>query len=309
MLGIQAIGTYLPEVRINNMDRIAEFERDASFVHEKIGFYNLRRKPENYETSDMCVEAYKDLLKSCNLDPSEIDCLVVCTQNPDGHGLPHTSAIVHKKLELKDSVAAFDISLGCSGFVYGLNIVEAFMQANNFSKGLFFTADPYSKILDKMDRNTELLFGDGASCTLISNTPKVVSKKAVFSTHGKLGHTIQVRADTGILEMNGRAVFRFVFEEVPRQIRQCLTANDLKLEDIDLFIVHQGSRFIVDHLAEALKVSSEKLPFSAEEIGNTVSSTIPLSLKDVLQEYKFNKILISGFGVGLSTATNILQRV
>ena len=207
MIGIEAIGTYLPKERIDNLQRMKEFKVDETFLKTKTGMLSLAVKVEGEETSDLCVAAFKDLEAKKDVSVSEIECIVVCTQNPDSKGLPHTSAIVHGKLGLPTSCAAFDVSLGCSGFVYSLSIIQAFMQANGFSKGLLFTADPYSKVVDAKDKNTSLLFGDGATVSLISDNPVWKTGKFLFGSQGSDSSAIQVREADGKLEMNGRGVF------------------------------------------------------------------------------------------------------
>lgn len=307
MNGIQAIGTYIPEGRIDNRQRMAQFDIDDSFLCEKIGMLHLAVKAEHEETSDLCCKAFIDLQLKVNIQPEEVDCIVVCTQNPDGIGLPHTSAIVHAKLGLLDSCAAFDISLGCSGFVYGLSVIQSFMEANGFSKGILFTADPYSKIVDPQDKNTSLLFGDGATATLISSTPIWRTGKFLFGSHGKEHVAIEVEQSTGNLNMNGRSVFSFSATVVPKNITAMLTANNLTIGDVDYFALHQGSRYIVDTLRKKLEVEDAMAPFVASDYGNTVSSSIPLVLSEV--DTKFNRIVIAGFGVGLSWASTVLFKV
>jgi 3-oxoacyl-[acyl-carrier-protein] synthase-3 len=307
MIGIQAIGKYLPVGRIDNKKRIEELNVDETFLEEKIGMLQLAVKSEEEETSDLCVKAFYDLQQISGIQPNDVECMIVCTQNPDGHGLPHTSAIVHAKLDLLDSCAVFDISLGCSGFVYGLSVIQGFMQANGFSKGILFTADPYTKVVDKSDKNTSLLFGDGATATLISDTPIWRTGKFLFGSHG-LDHTsIMVEKNTNKLMMNGRAVFSFSAVIVPKNITEMLVSNSLTVEDIDCFALHQGSHFIVDTIAKRLGVEKSKVPFVAANYGNTVSSSIPLILSDINRIYE--RIVISGFGVGLSWASTVLHKI
>lgn len=306
MIGIQAIGTYIPANRIDNLQRMAQFKVDEAFLREKTGMLRLAVKADDEETSDLCCKAFGDLQRKTALKPEEVECIVVCTQNPDGHGLPHTSAIVHAKLGLQDSCAAFDISLGCSGFVYGLSVIQGFMQANGFRKGVLFTADPYSKIVNEQDKNTSLLFGDGATATLISDTPVWRSGKFLFGSHGKENAAIAVEPN-GKITMNGRAVFSFSATVVPRNITTMLAANDLKVADIDCFALHQGSRYIVDTLKKKLDIAEGKAPFVAADYGNTVSSSVPLILSDI--EVGARRVVIAGFGVGLSWASTVLFRV
>jgi 3-oxoacyl-[acyl-carrier-protein] synthase-3 len=309
MLGIKAIASYFPEQRVNNVDRAEETGKSVEFIVDKVGFTSLLRKSEEEDTSDLCVQAFEALLeKKPDINREEIDCLIVVTQNPDGFGLPHTSAIVQHKLGLSENVAAFDVSLGCSGFVYALDVIQAFMSAQGMRQGLLFTADPYSKVIDPQDYNTELLFGDAAAVTYITENPVFVSRKSTYSTNGKLSHSIKVDENTRTLSMRGNNVFKFAVSKVPPQIEKCLEKNGLNKSDIDLYLLHQGSKYIIDNLVPILGVDADKVPFLAAETGNTVSSSIPLMLEQTMDTDE-KMILISGFGVGLSWATSVLERV
>jgi 3-oxoacyl-[acyl-carrier-protein] synthase-3 len=230
---------------------------------------------------------------------------VLVTQNPDGQGLPHTSAILHGKLGLSPRCFAFDISLGCSGFVAGLAAIKGFMDVAGLKKGLLVTADPYSKVIDPEDRNTVLLFGDGAAATLISDTPVWEIGAFDCGTLGKSWEALVVR-ENGKLEMNGRAVFDFSAMQVPPSLAPALEANGMTVDDVDLAILHPGSKYIVDTVAKRAKLSN--VARGAENYGNTVSSSIPLLLENVSPE-KVPRVLVSGFGVGLGWATTVLRSV
>ena len=308
MIGIKGTGIYLPDRRHSNFDRLEKFDMTEDFVRDKIGFTNLASKEPGQETSDLCMLAWEDLKRSHPISPDVVDCLVVCSQNPDGHGLPHTSAIVHEKLGLSENCASFDISLGCSGFVYGLSVIQSFMETNGLKNGLFFTADPYSKVIDRDDKKTATLFGDGAAVTWIGLEPRFRTGHFVFGSNGKKHEGIIVR-DNGILEMNGRAVFTFSVRVVPKNILEMLEKNQLKAEQIDLFLLHQGSLHIVNSIADALGVAREKCPFHSAEYGNTVSSSIPMLLHREFDNPNMKTTVISGFGVGLSWASTILYRI
>jgi 3-oxoacyl-[acyl-carrier-protein] synthase III len=307
VIGIEDIAAYIPANSLSNLERAALAGKTADFITDKVGFKHVVRKAPDEETSDLCVRAFEKLLAKRPLDRQAIDCLIVCTQNPDGHGLPHTSAVVHAKLGLGPDVAAFDISLGCSGFVYGLSIAIAFMQANGLRRGLLFTADPYSKVLSSQDYDTELLFGDAAAVTYLTDAPVYRMRKPRFASDGKLRHSIQVSAESGHLSMLGSNVFKFTMGVVPEQIENCLKDNGLSKDDIDLYLFHQGSKFIVDNLGRKLGLSAERAPFEAADLGNTVSSTLPLMLEGRIAAGP-KRILLSGFGVGLSWATTVLER-
>ncbi len=222
MIGIKAIGHYIAPERISNLARSRQAGKDAAFISDKIGFESLARLPEGVETSDMCVAAFANLQRYTAIRSENVDCLIVCTQNPDAHGLPHTSAIVHKKLGLKYEVACFDISLGCSGYIYGLAVIDSFMRANGLRCGLLFTADPYSRIIDPDDWDTELLFGDAATVTWLGEDPVYRCRPAMFGTDGSLGHSIAVSPRDGKLTMLGSNVFKFSMTAVPDQIKRYL---------------------------------------------------------------------------------------
>jgi 3-oxoacyl-[acyl-carrier-protein] synthase-3 len=306
MLGIKAIGRFIAPETISNIARSVEAGKDEAFIRDKIGFESLARLPAGKEASDMCVAAFADLQRGVDIRNEDVDCLIVCTQNPDAHGLPHTSAIVHKKLGLKHDVACFDISLGCSGYVYGLAVINAFMQANGLRNGLLFTADPYSRIIEPGNWDTDLLFGDAATATWMGEGPIYSCRPAMFATDGSLGHSITVPERGGKLTMLGSNVFKFSMTVVPEQIDRYLQRESLSRDDIDLFLFHQGSRFIVENLAKKMGIDPAKVPFEAAQTGNTVSSSLPLLLQPRLSK-PLPRILMSGFGVGLSWATMVID--
>lgn len=307
MLGIQNIGSYIPKETVDNFQQADRFETDREFVEQKIGVLTLPRLGEDETVVSACLNAFQNLRRKEDIDLEQVDCVVLCTQNPDNGGLPHNSALIHRELGLSEDCACFDIGLACSGYVYGLSIIQSFMAANGLKKGLFFTCDPYSRILNQNDKNTCLLFGDAASVTLISETPRYVLERAKFSTKGAGSQALRKNEDSK-LEMNGRAVFNFALQDVPKQITGLLDASGLTAEDIDLFLLHQGSRYMLENTIKRAGIPLEKAPVRLSKTGNTVSSSIALLLESEL-DGGHRTILISGFGVGLSWATAIYKRV
>ncbi len=305
MIGIEHISTYVPTTRIENLSRLEKFDINETFISDKIGMVSLAVKDHGDQTSDLCVKAVNQLLIEKGEILSEIECLVVCTQNPDDYGLPHTSAIVHGKLDLPSSCACFDVSLGCSGYVYGLSIIRSFMESNGYKKGLLITADPYSKVIDMDDKNTSLLFGDAATVTLMSDQPVWQIGKSIFGTDGSRNEAIRVRGSDRKFEMAGRAVLDFCANVVPDNIRETLAANNFQLGDIDKIILHQGSKFIVNMIIKRMELDPAKVPFEATSYGNTVSSSIPMILAN---EKDAQSVILSGFGVGVSWGSVVLMR-
>jgi 3-oxoacyl-[acyl-carrier-protein] synthase-3 len=306
MIGIKSIDYYIPEKNISNHERKDTFNISDDFIDTKIGVAKVSRIESGSDTSDLCAAAYDMFLNNqTTFNPEDLDIVIVCTQNPD-FNLPHTSAILHGRFDLPSSCAAFDLSLGCSGYVYGLSIIESFMKSSNMKHGLLFTADPYSKIIDENDKNTALLFGDAASVTYISNDPVYTNGKFTFGTKGAGYEHLICR--NGKLHMNGREIFNFAARTVPNDIKEVLKLNHLEINEIDRFLFHQGSKFIIDFLIKRVGLDKNKTPYAIKNYGNTVSSSIPIMLKGCIDDYSIKKILISGFGVGLSWASGILTR-
>ncbi|MBK2094775.1 ketoacyl-ACP synthase III [Francisella philomiragia] len=304
MLGITDIASYLPDNKLSNYDKKDKFDIDDDFIEQKIGVKSYSVKEEGDKTSDLCVKAFNNLERKKSIDKSKIDCCIVVTQNPD-YNIPHTSAVVHSKLNLPNNCACFDISLGCSGYVYGLSNIISFMKNNNLKNGLLFTADPYSEIVDQNDKNTALLFGDAATVTYISEDSVLELKDILFGTDGS--NYKELICENGKLYMNGRAVFTFTATMIPKHISQLLEKNNFADKDIDKYVLHQGSKYIVDTIRKRLKADESKVVFDMYDYGNTVSSSIPIILEKELSKNS-NRIVISGFGVGLSWASAILER-
>ena len=304
MIGIAQIGVYIPENRQSNLELLDKFDVTEDFIRDKIGVLSRARKQPNEKSSDLCIRAFDNLKRKIEFSTDDIDCCVVVTQNPD-FNIPHVSAIVHGTLGLPDHCACFDISLGCSGYVYALSVVSAFMQANGMSKGLLFTADPYSEIIDENDKNTVLIFGDGASVTLLDTEARLVPLAFDFGTDGS-GYMNLINKEK--IFMNGRAVFNFSATRVPQSIESLLEKTGLCKEQIDRWYLHQGSKYIVDTISRRAVLDASKVMFGMHEYGNTVSSSIPILLADDLSSLQQGaKIGISGFGVGLSWASAILE--
>lgn len=305
MIGICDIATYIPPHRMNNAEAAARFGMDENFLKNKLGVLKRSIAETDERSSDMALRALKLLCEQSSLDTSQIGVLIVVTQNPDVN-LPHVSAIIHGKAGLPETCAAFDISLGCSGYVYGLSVIHAFMQANDIRHGVLITADPYSKIIDSQDKSTSLLFGDAATATLLGPDATFSLGEFSFGTRGKAYEALITH--DGILHMDGREVFNFAATGIPSDIEKILGKSQLKIADIDCFILHQGSRYIVDTITKRAGLPPEKVRFGMQEYGNTVSSSIPLLLREELDNKKIRQIVLSGFGVGLSWASCILKR-
>jgi 3-oxoacyl-[acyl-carrier-protein] synthase-3 len=304
-LGIQDVATYIPVGKIDNLAQGQRHEVDSDFVLHKIGARFLPRFGEDETVTSACQRAFENLLNKSDLKVEDVECIVVCTQTPDRGGIPHTSALVQAAIDAPESSACFDVGLGCSGYVYCLQLIASFMQMHGMRKGLLFTCDPYSKIIDVNDKNTSLLFGDAATVTLISDKPKLVSRYVKFATRGD-GAEALTKIDNKLF-MNGRAVFNFALTDIPVQINEVIEGAGLNKDEIDLFLLHQGSRFMLENTIKRVRDIAEKAPVDLDETGNTVSSSIPVLLERYMDD-SVGTVLMSGFGVGLSWATAIYKK-
>lgn len=305
MTGIEAIAVYVPERRDSNLDLMARFEVEEVFLSEKIGVLQRAIKAEDEDTSDMALKALENLLAQTGMAREEIQALVVVTQNPDSN-LPHVSGLVHGRANLSADCAAFDLSLGCSGYVYGLSVLQSFLASNGMVRGVLITCDPYSKVIDPADKNTVLLFGDASTATLIGPKPIFTCDPFVLGTQGDLTGALACR--NGTLQMNGREVFNFAATTIPRHIDKLLAKAAMTRDEVDCYIFHQGSRYIVETLTKRLGLDRDKVRMDIQDIGNTVSSSIPILLQRELADKAMKKVVLCGFGVGLSWASCICKR-
>jgi len=314
-IGIENIEYYLPKASISSNELAQRFGFSLQFVEKKIGVKRIFTAGENEMSSDLAVKAVEKLFNTRPDIKDRVDIIVVITQTPD-YQLPHTAALVQKKIGLKESVASFDLSLGCSGFVYGLSILKGFMEQNKNEYGILVTVDTYSKIIDNTDKNTKPLFSDAAAATLLSRKPILIPQRFTFGTSGYKYDKLILRSrnksqvnDDDFLYMDGRGIFELVADEVPRDINKCLALNGVALPEIDYFIFHQASSFMLDTLKKKLGIDDDsKVINCIDQYGNTVSSSIPMVIKTALPKLRDKKVklLISGFGVGLSWSSTIL---
>ena len=300
MISIKSISTYIPNDYLNLENRFKKINKN--FLKQKIGALKVSRKKNNEDVIKMCIKAFNNQKKKINL--KKVKLIILCTQNPEFRGLPHNSALLQKEIKLNNKVACLDISQGCAGYLYGIKTSESFLKKGE--QALFFTCDPYSKIIKSKDYKTELLFGDVATLTVLENGLFTNQKKLIsseFYTNGNYYDSII--NENGLLKMNGKNVMEFSKNQVPLFIKSFLKKNKLKISQIDKFYFHQGSKHIVETINKSLNLKkSQQSPF-IKNIGNSVSSSIPLLLsQDNLLKKK--KIIICGFGVGLSISVGLL---
>ena len=335
---INYIDYYLPEKRLTNEMINAEHpEWTANKISEKTGIYSRSIAADDEFASDMAVKVSQKLFLNQGISPESLDYLLYCTQSPD-YFLPTTACTLQERLGLPNSTAALDFNLGCSGYVYGLSLAKSLVLSGQAERMLFITSETYSKFIHPRDKSNKTLFGDGAAATIISSLPEgdinIKILGFVYYTDGKgydklivKNGAIRNRTSNGVdelsedgsffrnesyLYMDGKAIFEFTSFIVPPLIDRALLKNNLKKEDIDLFIFHQANAFMMQVVRKRCQIPEEKFFIYLKDCGNTVSSTIPIALKEAHDQGRIKpgmKILLAGFGVGLSAAVGVLEAV
>lgn len=319
---IGPISVYFPE-RIETNDQLqAEYpEWDMPLIEEKTGIRSRYISAPHETASDLAVAASEKLFAEHAIDRESIDFVLLCTQTPD-YPLPTTACLIQQRLGLRESCGALDFNLGCSGFVYGLAIAEGLIQSGAAKRILLLTSETYSKYIDADDRSLRTIFGDAAAATLVQSSSERSLHAFQFGTDGSGADTLLV-ADGGArqagdalkprhrkrwksrLYMDGPSLLSFTVVAVPKLIEQVLELAHLHRDDVQLYLLHQATRKMLEQLQVRLELDSQRLPIMLENYGNTVSSTLPILISDLRREGRLvagtNSLLI-GFGVGWSWA-------
>ena len=328
---IKAISYYLPEKVLTNEDLVKEFpEWSVDKVASKVGVNIRHLSAENETAGDMAEKAAKRLFEEYDIKPSEIDFVMLCTQSPD-YFLPSTACVLQDRLGIPTSAGAFDYNLGCSGCIYGMAMAKGLIAAGVAKNILLLTAETYNKYLHQDDKSNRSIFGDGAAACLISTDGIAEIGEFVLGTDGSGAEHLIVRTgaarqkqQTGIQEedseghirrddylyMNGGAIFNFTLDAVPAMMKQLLEKSGLQKESIDYYVFHQANRFMLNTIRKVCVLPKEKFYINLEHVGNTVSSTILIGLKDCMSKgliCKNMNVMCCGFGVGLSWGGTVLR--
>lgn len=305
---------YLPEGVITNAFLKDSCGADPEFLEKKIGIRERRISRPDEPTSEMAYRAAKKLFENNSVDPDTIDLVIVCTQNPD-YKLPTTACLVHEKLKLRKNCPAFDINLGCSGFLYSALTAGSYIQAGHAKNALIIMADEYSKIIDYHDKATATLFGDAASASLLTACRDGAGFVDFENGTDGSGAMNLVAFNSGVVKqpdkpaalfMNGREVFKFAISVVPDSCAKILDRRYLRVDQIKYCVFHQANAYMLGEIKKKMGLTDEQMVIDMDKYGNTVSSTIPIAFKNLLDGKKLapgDNVLFCGFGVGLSWST------
>lgn len=316
------IEIYLPETVEDNDRLAAEFPRwNMETIYAKTGIRRRHIAQRGQCASDLAVAAAERLFNLHQIDRGSIDFLLFCTQSPD-YLLPTTSCLIQHRLGLPTSIGALDFNLGCSGFVYGLALADGLIRSGAARRVLLLTAETYSRYIDSTDRSLRTIFGDGAAATLVEASAEPSLGSFVFGTDGSGGDALMVvgggarpegaglrprkrRRWPSSLFMDGPALVKFTLDVVPPLIERVLGQADWKRDDVDFYLMHQATTFMLDHLRGRLGLGAKEIPEALADYGNTVSSTLPILIYDLRQRGRLRpgkRNLLVGFGVGFSWA-------
>jgi 3-oxoacyl-[acyl-carrier-protein] synthase III len=327
---IRSIATHVPEALLTNEELAARFGNwSADQILKKTGIRERHIAAPSECASDLAFAAAMKLLDSERLSPSAVEALLFCSQAPD-YFLPTTACVLQDRLGLPKNILALDFNLGCSGYVVGLSLARGLIESGQVKTVLLLTADTYSKFIHPMDRSACTLFGDGAAATVLSATNDDAKglQAFLFGTDGRGAKQLMVPAggfrtprspQTAVamtdadgntrtaenLYMNGRDVFRFAITTVPKTVAQLMEDGGLTKETVDYLVLHQANRYIIDQLVRKMQWPAEKVPVHLERLGNTVSSSIPFALEQMMADGRLThgkRLLLVGFGVGYSWA-------
>jgi 3-oxoacyl-[acyl-carrier-protein] synthase-3 len=311
---IRDIAVVLPSGVLTSDEAASSTGLSAQVRREKLGIESVRVSVDGETPSVLGARAVDALLKQSGAEPGSIEFLIFVTQNPD-YRLPTTACLIQSRCGLPNSVLAFDINQGCSGYVVGLAQAHALLSAGLANRGILVTCDAYSRIVSQSDKDTFGLFGDAATATLLEATQPDEGLQAFqFGTDGlgaehlilRNGGALSNEADPrgNFLYMNGRAIYNFVTEKLPPELDRFLNRAGLSNDQVDAWFFHQANLFMNSKLCSLMKIPSEKAFFDIRETGNTVSSSIPLALSKAraLSGSEPKNLVFCGFGVGLSWA-------
>jgi len=333
---LKAISLYLPERILTN----DELHRDFPDVRMKdltrlTGVKQRHIAAEGETPVDMAEKAAQQLFMEHNISPSEIDFIILCTQWPD-YITPSSSCILQDRLNIPHSAGSMDISQGCTGYIYGLATAKGLVESGSARNVLLITSEAITKSIHDQDVSNMAIFGDGAAACLVSGTEAIAGVdigRFSFGTDGSgyediiiryggarfpltrytsenyKDKTGNVRNDTSFY-MNGPAIFTFSTKVAPKLLEEVIEKNSMLFEDIDFFIFHQANRIILETILKKNKIPPERSIIFLEEVGNTVSSTIPIALYEALKQGRVktgDKVFLGAFGVGLSWGGTVLR--
>lgn len=326
-ISIKGIAAAVPKLRVDNL-------KDHAFISEKerknivalTGIQAYRKAADNVCTSDLCAEAAQRLMNDLAIDPGTVDALVFATMTPD-YIIPSTACLLQDRLGLSTNAIAYDINMGCSGYIVGLYNAAMLIQGGGLKRVLLLAGDTQTKLCHDQDKNVVFLMGDGGTATLLeaadaATEPIIIQIRTDGRRYDKLyvpaggfrtpstkdTREIRIQADGGMrsmenIHMDGMEIFKFSTTDVVKSMQSFIQSHQIEVEDIDYLVLHQANKFMTDKVGRKLKIPLARVPYSLHEYGNTGAASIPLTMvchKEAFCSNPKTRCLLAGFGVGLS---------
>ncbi|HWL13797.1 MAG TPA: beta-ketoacyl-ACP synthase III [Ureibacillus sp.] len=306
--GIIGLGKYVPEKVVTNFDLEKTIDTNDEWIRTRTGIEERRIAGDEQDTSDLAIEAAKKAIENANISADQIGLILVATVTPD-RAFPSVACQIQEKLGAVNA-AAMDVSAACSGFIYALATAKQFIESNSYKYVLVVGVEKLSKVTDWNDRNTAVLFGDGACAAVMS---QVSDGRGILAfelgADGTGGKHLYLN-DEHTISMNGREVFKFAVRQMGESAVSVLEKAQLSKEDVDLLIPHQANIRIMEASRERLELPEAKLSKHIHKYGNTSSASIGLALADELEDGKINDddiIVLVGFGGGLTWGAAVIK--
>jgi len=320
--GIIGIGSYLPEKIVSNTDLEKIVDTTSEWIVERTGIMSRRIAEAHLSSSDLGAEAAKLAIKDANLQPEDIDMIISASSSPDCT-FPATACIIQEKIKAK-SAAAFDIQAACTGFVYGVTIAAQFIMTGAYKNVLVVGSEVLSKITDWQDRNTCILFGDGAGAVVVSQVQSGGIIASYLGADGSGGNLLKIPAGgtrepasietvknrKHYIKMNGNEVFKFAVKVFENSTKKVIKEANLTPDDIDLIIPHQANFRIIDAAVKRLNISMERVVINLDKYGNMSSASIPVALHEAFYTgriKKGDKVVLVAFGAGLTWGAVLME--
>ncbi len=316
---IVGIGSYLPERILTNEDLSTMVDTSEAWIKERTGISQRHIAADGQKTSDLGYRAALEALKDANLSADDIDLIIVATSTPD-LTFPSTATIIQERLEMHHG-AAFDVQAVCSGFIYGMNVIDAMMRAGNAKRAMLIGAETFSRILDWEDRGTCVLFGDGAGAVILEAQHDVGEDAAgilhsYIRSDGRYRDMLYVDGGpsstqtVGHLRMQGNAVFKHAVTEIANVMRDCAKQSGVEIDDVNWFVPHQANQRILNAVAKKLKIAPESVVSTVALHANTSAASVPLAMNAAIKDGRIKRgelVMLEAFGGGFTWGAVLLR--
>lgn len=307
-LSLITTGAALPSKCVTNDDLSQMVDTNDEWIRSRTGIRKRYFIGDNETITDLSIQAARQAYERSGLGPEDIGAVICCTMSSD-FGIPATACLIQEALGLSEDCAVMDVNVACTGFIYGMAVLNGILATMGGRYGILVGADQFSKVLDMTDRSTCVIFGDGAGAAVFEYSDDA-DYDAVLGAHGSKMLTTPGYGVEGFLEMDGKGIFRFAVESIPKCLNNLLSKAGVTLDDVDYVVCHQANERIIDHCIKSLKAPEGLFYKNIDHTGNTGAASIPVALNEMYEMDMLTPgqtLVCVGFGGGLSWGGIILK--